>query len=269
MALPKALITAGNGRNCEAETRYAFHLGGSDPEIIYIYDILENPKIMQDYHMLALIGGFHDGDHLGAGKTEALLYKHKLWEPFMRFIESGKPVICICNGFQAAVKMGILPAFNGEYGVQTATLMNNDSGIFEDRWVHLNFNKNSKCIWTKGLESIFVPVRHGEGKYYAEQPLVKKLFDKNQVVAQYVDETGRPTMEYPKNPNGSLEAIAGICDEKGTIFGLMPHPEAFLSPYNHPSWTRDVALGKKLPKEGPGVQVFRNAVQYVNESLMP
>ena len=278
MKEPGVLIITGDGLNCERETAYAFQLAGAAPAPVHITDLLDSDRGLSPFQILAFIGGFSNGDHLGAGTVQAGLFKHKLKEDLDSFIRAGKPIIGICNGFQTLVKMGILPGTDslaeekksgGAAGpkpwAQTATLMANDSGKFEDRWVHLLLHPGSPCIWTRGLDRLFLPVRHGEGKFFATEPgLIPRLFRNGQVVAQYTDQSCREAaMSYPLNPNGSLAGIAGICDPTGTIFGLIPHPEAYLSPYNHPSWTREAALGRNLPALGQGAAIFRNAVDYV------
>jgi phosphoribosylformylglycinamidine (FGAM) synthase-like amidotransferase family enzyme len=167
-------------------------------------------------------------------------------------------MIGICNGFQSMVKLGILPAFERNYKKQTVTLTFNDSGRFEDRWIYMKTNPKSRCIFTKNIDMIYLPVRHGEGKFVASNALLQKLNKNDQVALRYVDGKGN-LVGYPWNPNGSLESIAGICDETGRIFGLMPHPEAHLYGTNHPRWTRE-----RLADEGMGVKIFRNAVDFIN-----
>lgn len=272
---PRALIITGDGLNCEEETAWAFRLAEAEPCLVHITDLLDRQARLDDYQILAFIGGFSNGDHLGAGTVQASRFRHGLREDLERFIDAGKPVIGICNGFQTLVKMGVLPDAGGEAGPRgerfrrTATIMENDSGRFEDRWVHLLVDPASPCVWTRGLERLFLPVRHGEGKFTAADPgLVARLESGGRVVLRYCDPTGRrPTMDYPWNPNGSAGAIAGICDRTGTIFGLMPHPEAFLYPFNHPGWTRAAALGRPLPAEGEGVALFRGGVRHARQAL--
>jgi phosphoribosylformylglycinamidine synthase len=267
---PTVLIITGDGLNCERETAWAFTLAGAECALVHIGDILSRAKNLADYDVLAFIGGFSNGDHLGAGTVQASRFRHSLKRDLQRFIEQGKPVIGICNGFQTLVKMGVLPGespgrrADAAAWRRNATITANDSGKFEDRWVHLAVNPESPCIWTRGVKQLFLPVRHGEGKFYMAEPgLLDSLESNNRVAARYATPEGVPTQEYPENPNGSQRAIAGVCDGSGLIFGLMPHPEGYISPYNHPSWTRDTALGRPLPAEGQGLAIFRNALSYL------
>ena len=254
--------------NCEDETAYAFEVAGAKADKIFLKDLTEKPEIFEEYQILAMIGGFSFGDHIAAGRVLANIYKFRLGEEILRFIEDGKLIFAECNGFQVLVKAGILPGFDGDYRTQSVTLTYNQSGVFEDRWVRLKINQNSKCVFTKGLEEVFLPVRHGEGKFIVRDDLdLRRLREGGQIVMQYADGEGQPTMEYPQNPNGSIAAIAGICDPTGRVFGKMPHATAYLSPYNHPHWTRENITGKIL-KEGGGVQIFRNAVEYARSELV-
>lgn len=265
--LPKVIIPTGYGLNCEDETAYSFEMVGAKVDRVFIKDLTEKPKILEDYEILAFIGGFSFGDHIAAGKVLANIYKFKLSEDIQKFIDAGKLIFAECNGFQTLVKAGILPGFDGDYRMQRVTLTYNDSGLFEDRWVRLKVNPKSNCVFTKGLDEISLPVRHGEGKFVAaEASDIQRLKDGNQIVMQYVDDKGLATMTYPQNPNGSVEAIAGICDPTGRVFGKMPHATAYLSPYNRPHWTREKINGT-LPREGEGVQVFRNAIAYAKKHL--
>jgi phosphoribosylformylglycinamidine synthase len=259
---PKVLVLTGYGINCDMELAHAFKLAGADAERVHLTDLINGTKKLSDFHILALPGGFSFGDDIASGKVLANMLKYNLGEQIQEFIDAGKLIIGICNGFQAMVKMGLLPAFDGDYAAQEVTLTFNDSGRFEDRWVHLKANKNSKCVFTRGIGGIYLPVRHGEGKFVAKNPqTLSRLKKNNQVVFQYVNEE-ESLAGYPFNPNGSVENIAGICDETGRVFGMMPHPEAFQHRTNHPRWTRE-----ELPEEGAGVAIFRNAVEYVRERL--
>lgn len=259
---PKALILTGFGINCDIETAHAFKIAGADAERVHINDLIYGAKRLSDFHILAFPGGFSFGDDIASGKVLANMIKYNLGEQIQEFIESGKLILGICNGFQAMVKMGLLPAFNGDYGTQDVTLTFNDSGRFEDRWVHLIANNKSKCVFTKGIENIYLPVRHGEGKFVVKNPQVLSRLKKgDHIVFQYSDSSGK-TAGYPDNPNGSVDNIAAICDETGRVFGMMPHPEAFQHRTNHPGWTR-----LELPEEGAGVAIFQNAVEYVMEKM--
>ncbi|MCZ7358226.1 MAG: phosphoribosylformylglycinamidine synthase I [Candidatus Methanoperedens sp.] len=259
---PKVLVLTGYGINCDMELAHAFRLAGADAERVHLSDLINGSKELSDFHILALPGGFSFGDDIASGKVLANMIKYNLGEQLGQFIDSGKLIIGICNGFQAMVKMGLLPAFDGDYVTQDVTLTFNDSGRFEDRWVHLKGNPEAKCVFTKGVGNIYLPVRHGEGKFIVKSPQVLARLRKNShVVLQYVDREGN-FAGYPHNPNGSVDSIAAICDETGRVFGMMPHPEAFTHRTNHPSWTRE-----ELPEEGAGVAIFRNAVEYAEERL--
>lgn len=262
------MIPVGYGLNCEDETTYAFQMLGAKVDQIFLKDLIENPSVLDDYQILVMIGGFSFGDHIAAGKVLANLYKFKLHDPIQRFIADGKLILGECNGFQVLVKAGILPGLDGDSTTQSATLTYNDSGVFEDRWVRLRVNVKSRCVFTKGLEELNLPVRHGEGKFVVRNDVIlQRLKDGNQIVLQYADAEGLPTMSYPQNPNGSIEAIAGICDSTGRIFGKMPHTTAYLSPYNHPQWTRWKARDDRF-KEGEGVHIVRNAIEYVERNFV-
>ena len=225
-------------------------------------------KRLDDYHFLNLPGGFLDGDDLGSAKAGANRILHapvagsreKLFAQFTRFIAAGKLILGVCNGFQLLVKLGMLPGFDGSYDRQTATLTFNDSGRFEDRWVHLRADAASPCVFTKGLKGLTLPVRHGEGKFVPlDEEILGRLHREHLICLQYSDERSeKATLDYPANPNGSVDAIAGICNETGRIFGMMPHPEAFHHRTNHPRWTRE-----ELPEEGAGLAIFRNAAAFL------
>lgn len=258
----RVLVLYGYGINCDHELKHGFELAGAAAERVHVNQLIDGERRLKDYNTLALPGGFSFGDDIGAGKVLAVKFRHNLEEPLQEFIAGGNLVIGICNGFQTMVKLGILPGFGGDYRTQRVTLTYNDSGRFEDRWVHLEF-LDSKCVFTAGIERMYLPVRHGEGKFVpADEGVLRRLYDRGQVAARYVDAAGGQDPPYPLNPNGSADAIAAICDETGRIFGIMPHPEGYLYPTNHPSWTRRESKGK--PAEyGQGLQILRNAVDYV------
>lgn len=250
---PKTLILRTAGTNCDQETAYAFELAGASTESLHVNRLLENPGVLRDYQLLAIPGGFSYGDDIAAGKIFANQIIHHLRDGFADFVAAGKPIAGICNGFQVLVKTDLLPGpLAGRTG-QTATLTHNDSGRFIDRWISLE-PRGRKCIWTQNLSKLDLPIAHGEGKFVTADDSVRKaLWENDQVALVYSGE----------NPNGSTDAIAGVCDATGLIFGLMPHPERHVSPLQHPAWT---AL-KTLPEEGAGLQVFRNAVKHVNDAV--
>lgn len=262
----RVLVITGFGLNCEKETAAAFNYVGATPQQVHINDLIEGMHTLDEYHIIAFIGGFSFGDHIGSGTVFANRVKGQLQEQLKKFIADGKLIIGICNGFQTITRMGIVPALNGNYFTQTAALAHNDCGTFRDDWVTMIANEKSPCIWTRGLKQFRLPIRHGEGKFVAEDAILKEIESKNLVALRYGNSDGSIATTFPANPNGALNAIAGICDETGRIFGLMPHPEAFLSVFNAPDWTTRKVEGT-LPEEGDGVAIFRNAVNYAAEHL--
>lgn len=270
----RALVITGNGTNCEMEAAHACRLGGFDEAVIaHIAEILSGEIRLDDFHFLNLTGGFLDGDDLGSAKAQANRLKHAtvsgsgemLVDQFTRFIDDGKLILGVCNGFQLMVKMGMLPALDGNHLNQTVTLTHNDCGRFQDRWCYLKNDPESLCIFTKGIGTgIYLPVRHGEGKFLCDTPETLELIEQSHLaVLKYSDATyATPVMEFPLNPNGSVNAIAGLCDPTGRLMGLMPHPEAFVHYTQHPRWTRE-----SLPEQGDGLMLYRNAAEYAREKL--
>jgi len=270
MATVKALVISGNGTNCERETAFAcLQAGASTADIVPIWDLVAGEARIGDYKLLCLAGGFLDGDDLGAARACANRYRHavlrdgerRLWDELREFVEGGNLVIGICNGFQLMVKLGLLPRLDPASYEQTVTLTFNDSGRFEDRWVDLACDAASSCVFTRGVERLALPVRHGEGKLVAgTDDLLGVLEEKKLVPLRYVGRDSlEPTEEYPSNPNGSPGGAAGLCDPSGRLFGLMPHPECYLHRTHHPRWTRE----KDLPEQGMGLWLFRNGVQFL------
>ncbi len=264
MKRPKVLVLTGYGINCDYETEFAFNMDsvGGDARRVHINDLIDGRDSLDNYQILAFPGGFSFGDDIAAGKVLALKFEYSLGRQIEKFINDGKLIIGICNGFQAIAKMRILPRLDSGRR-QDVTLTFNDSGRFEDRWVYLKVNPRSPCVFTRGVEKLYLPVRHGEGKFMpASEDVRRRLSANDQVVVQYCDSAGRTECPYPFNPNGSVGSIAGICDPSGRIFGLMPHPEGYLFRTQHPRWTRE-----DLPEEGRGVQIFRNAVEFARKEL--
>ena len=270
----RSIVIAGNGTNCEREVANACRLAGAECDIVHIAELLAGRVRLDDYHFLNLAGGFLDGDDLGSAKAGANRLRHArvkdssehLADQIQRFIADGKLIMGVCNGFQLMVKMGLLPALGGTFGHQSTTLTFNDGGRFEDRWVYLKADPASPCVYTRGLQGIYLPVRHGEGKFVVESEEVLQAIEaKHLSVLKYSDANYRvPSMAYPLNPNGSLAAVAGLCDESGRLFGLMPHPEAYVHRTQHPRWTRE----EQLPEEGMGLWLYQNAVRFLRDELL-
>jgi phosphoribosylformylglycinamidine synthase len=267
----RALVLTGDGINCEMEMAQGFRLAGAAPTIAHLTDVMAGEVDLAAFQILAFPGGFSFGDHLGSGKALAnRIRRSALWGDLCRFIADGGYVWGVCNGFQAMVKLGLLPALTG-LGEQDVSLVANVSGQFEDRWVRLGVNPASPCAYTQGLTQLYLPSRHGEGRLVASPEVVERLLAQGYVALQYVDGEGRGTEAYPENPNGSPFGIAGLCDRSGRVFGLMPHPEAFLDFTNHPHWTRLKSelrrQGLPIPRHGQGLALFENVVAAAARSL--
>jgi len=260
----RSLVITGFGLNCEAETAHALKRAGASVDLVHLNDIIAGKRSLSEFSLVALIGGFSFGDHIAAGKVYANRLKFKLADQLREFIEKGNLMIGICNGFQTMAKLGILPGLDGDYASQRFTLAANDSGVFRNDWVRVSVDGRSPCIFTRGIETIDLPIRHGEGKFFMrDEDLLRSMDELGLLTLRYVDPaTDEPTMEFPHNPNGSLASVAGVCDPTGRIFGLMPHPEAFWSPLNHPQWP-DLEIDDALPEEGYGMKFFRNAVEFL------
>lgn len=254
MARPRVLILRSPGINCDDETAHAFELAGGNPEKVHVNRLLENPAMLDDYAILTIPGGFSYGDDISAGRILAQQISSRLMEPMKRFVERGKPVAGICNGFQVLVKTDLLPGPGGPAGPgashagHPATLAHNNTGRFMCKWVTLREEPASRCLWTRGLGEVELPIAHGEGRFVtASDGVLSHLEAQGQIALRYV----------PAAPNGSTANIAGVCDATGLVFGLMPHPERHVRKDQHPAWT---SMGT-TEGEGPGLRVFRNAVE--------
>ena len=269
MAKVNALVVTGYGTNCERETAHATRLAGADNvDICFFSDLVAGKKKLNDYNFLIFPGGFLDGDDLGAAQAAALRWRYSitrdgtmLIDQLVEFYKSGKIILGICNGFQLLVKLGLLPGAGGKPFERQVSLTYNDSARFEDRWVHLRTNPDSPCVFTAGLDYIYLPVRHGEGKLVTISDELLTLLEQKQLIAlQYIDpRTKEPTQEYPMNPNGSPLGIAALCDSSGRVMGLMPHPEAFNHPTNHPAWTRGA-------RSTSGIELISGGIRFLRES---
>ena len=252
MAKVKTLILRAPGTNCDAETAFAFQQAGAEVASVHVNQLIRHEKRLSDYQIMVIPGGFTYGDDISEGKILANELGLKLGEDIIKFVEGGGLILGICNGFQVLVKAGILPEpTDGD--ASRVTLTTNDSGKFECRWVHLSVNGESPCVFTRGIESMYLPVAHGGGKVAASTEVLPEL----NVVLYYTDENGDKKAGYPRNPNGSVGNIAGICDSSGRVFALMPHPERHIRGTQHPQWTRQGAR-----EYGDGFQIFLNAVKW-------
>ena len=277
---PSVAVLFGFGINCDRETAAVFNLVGGQSKRIHLNSFINGDENLEDYDILAVPGGFSFGDHLGSGRLMGNRMRFSLRDKLQNFVSSGKPIIGICNGFQVLVKTGLLPGPENKIPdfIQRASLTLNDTGRYEDRWVTLEFNPDSNCIWTKGITRMDCPVRHGEGKYVMpESDSLETLSNNNQIVVKYVDPKTKPgegftdeILPFPISPNGSMRNIAGISDKTGLIFGLMPHPEAVYAKWLHPDNSRNTAPGAISENshewEGEGLQIFRNAIEYVKNN---
>lgn len=254
MTRPNVLILHATGTNRDVETTNAVELAGGAPTILHVNKLREQPARLHDHQMFILPGGFSYGDALGAGRLWASDLRWLFQDELARFVDAGKPVLGICNGFQALVKSGWLPG-PPDAGSQ-ATLTRNESNQFECRWVWLEPNPRSHCVFTKGLtERIYCPVAHGEGRFVPrDEAALQKLQAENRVALSYVSADGGP-VGYPANPNGSVANIAGICNDQGNVMGLMPHPEDHVFPEQHPRYAR--GEGGEL-----GLALFERGVKY-------
>jgi phosphoribosylformylglycinamidine synthase I len=250
---PRVCVITGFGINADEELATAFEMAGGAARRVHVTDLIAKPDLLAGFRILAFPGGFSFGDHLGSGKVFATLFRRNLDTELARFVADGGLVVGICNGFQVLVKMGLLPNLAGT-NAREVSLIHNDSGKYEDRWVTVRFEEGSPCVWTRGLHQMDLPVRHGEGKFITQSPdILSELAARGLIALRYSSNRGEP--KYPENPNGSEGHVAGICDPSGRVFGLMPHPEAFIHPENHPDWTaRPLA-------EGEGLRIFANGVR--------
>lgn len=262
---PRVLVLHANGTNRDHDAALACEMAGGDPSIVHVNQLLAGERRLLDYHMLVVPGGFSYGDDLGAGMLWALDLRHRLGSDIATFVESGRPVLGICNGFQALVKAGLLPGtldmrHTGEQQYpphRQVTLAPNESGHFECRWVYLRPDPQSPCLFTQGLdELIFCPVAHGEGRLAVyDAHVLKALQDGHLAALTYVGAHGEPD-GYPANPNGSVGEIAGLCNPSGNVLGLMPHPEDHIFPWQHPRWHRG-------ERGMVGLHLFENGIRSI------
>ncbi|MBI5645200.1 phosphoribosylformylglycinamidine synthase I [Candidatus Kaiserbacteria bacterium] len=254
MAKPHVIIFSGYGLNTEDETKSAFELVGARADIIHINDVIARPKLLKDAEILVFPGGFSYGDDTGSGKAYANRVKQHVGERIEKFLSRDTLMIGICNGFQIITAAGFVPG----------ALMANDNARYLCRWVDLEVT--GKSPWLSGIDRLSVPIAHGEGKYYAPEKTFAALKKHDAVALKYVEGPISTHLGLPGNPNGSMENIAGVTAYNGRVLGLMPHPERAVRFTQLPHWTylkeRYLRDGVPMPAAGPGLALFRNAVQY-------
>jgi len=280
MSEVKAIVLRAAGINCDMETEYALELAGAEARRVHINRIIEDKTMLNDFQIIVFPGGFSYGDDVAAGKILANQVVHHLSEAVQKFVDDGKLVLGICNGFQVLVKTGILPGDVKESATpgpgqapgaekervsktdnQSLTITYNDSGKFEDRWVYLA-PQSERCVFVEPGRRIYLPIAHAEGKVVTkDEATLTELKSEGRVAFKYVDKDGEEG-DYPVNPNGSTESIAGLTDATGRVLGLMPHPERFVRATQHPRWTR-----RENGVDADGMTIFNNAVKYVRENL--
>lgn len=254
---PKVLILKADGTNRDEEMAYAFKAAGGDPKIVHINQLRDGSEKMSNYQILALPGGFAYGDDIVSGKILAIELTSFLGSEMKKFIErKDTAIIGVCNGFQVLVRTGLLPF--RKIGEMDVTLTNNNSGHFECRWIKVKANEKNSSPFLTDLDNgiMWLPVAHGEGKFFTDEKALKKIEENNLVAFRYVDENGSFTQKYPDNPNGALNAIVGVTDTTGRILGMMPHPECFIREEQHPNYRRGKVKVAGLP-------LFENIVRFV------
>jgi phosphoribosylformylglycinamidine synthase len=266
-------ILSGYGINCETESAHAFETVGAITDIVHVNDLIDGKNKLSDYQILMFPGGFSYGDDTGSGNAFAHKLKNNLWDDLLQFIQDGKLILGICNGFQIMTRLGLFSMDEKSYGKSIHAMQSNTNNRYECRWVHIR-NHSTNCVFTKGIGISHIPIAHGEGRFYCDEETYQKLKSAGQIVFSYCDIGGNPACgEYPVNPNGSLWDVAGICDVSGRILGMMPHPERALYSINEPDYHMKKSLAKKQQQKIPefvrsNYQLFRNAVDYfVSEQM--
>jgi phosphoribosylformylglycinamidine synthase subunit PurQ / glutaminase len=264
MVKPNVIVLTGFGLNCEEETAFAFEKVGGSAKIVHLADLIDKTYKLSDYQILAIPGGFSYGDHTGSGNAFASKMKNHLQDEVLEFARQDKLAIGICNGFQIMTRLGLLPAVNNNYSEAQGALLHNDSARYTTRWVDLSFS--GKSPWVTDLRRVSVPIAHGEGKWHVSPDVLVDMKKKDMIAAKYIHGNICKYQDLAANPNGSLESIAAVTDESKRIIGMMPHPERAIEFTQLPNWTliKETCKreGKEVPKEGDGLAVFRNGVNY-------
>ena len=258
----KVCVMRVGGTNCDAETQRAFLELGVQAEVLHVNELVKRKNLL-DYQMLVFPGGFSFGDYVRSGVIFARWLSAKLSKEMQQFVDEGRPILGICNGFQILVEYGLLPGFNGMSIYPEATLTNNSQG-YKCRWTYLKSENKGKCLFSSKIPEgkvLRMPIAHGEGRLLfpkeKEDQLLQKLYDNDMMVLRYCDKNGNDANgKYPENPNGSFHDIAGICNNEGNIFGLKPHPERAMYWWQQPDWTKQQAM----PQYGDGKLIFQSII---------
>lgn len=266
MTKPTTIVLGGYGINSEDETIWALNDAGCDARYLHTRDLLDDPKILDKTHILVFPGGFASGDHTGAGKALSNMILNNIGDEILKFVQRDTLTIGICNGFQVLVALGLVPALDEKYGERQAGLLKNKTNRFVCRYVNLK-NVSQKCVWTRGIDQLYMPMSHGEGNFYLPDDQLDQLERNDQVVFRYVDAHGRlANGKFPTNPNGAVRDIAGICDPSGRVLGMMPHPERALFMTNLPEFGRMKESARRdgtlLPDATNNRKIFENAAAY-------
>jgi phosphoribosylformylglycinamidine synthase len=251
---PKIIIMSGYGLNCEEETKFAFDSAGGVADVVHINDLIKTPKILSKYDVLVFPGGFSYGDDTGSGKAYANKFKKYLAKELEVFMKRDTLVIGICNGFQIITNLDLLPG----------GLMHNSGGQYIDRWVDMEVKGHSP--WLAGIKKISLPIAHGEGRYIIDNKKYAEMNKAKEIAFVYTKGAICKYQDLKANPNGAMHDIAGVLGYNGRVLGLMPHPERAMFSHHRPDWQLQKEFykrkGKKLPKEGEGFQIFKNAINY-------
>lgn len=254
MIKPRVLVFSGYGLNCEEETKYAFDCAGAQADIIHINDLIDGSTNLKNYQILALPGGFSYGDDMGSGKAYANKLKNHIWRQLQEFIERDTLIIGICNGFQILTNLGLLPG----------ALLHNKSARYINRWVDIKVT--NKTPWFNGIKTIAIPIAHGEGRFYADPKTRDRIKKEGLIAAKYTKGEIFKYQSLEYNPNGALDDIAAVTGFEGRVLGMMPHPERAIRFTQLPNWTylreKLKRAGRKIPEDGPGLTIFKNAVNY-------
>ena len=253
----RVIVLSGYGINCENETLHAFETVGFKGKIVHVNDLINNPKLLNNYQVFALPGGFSYGDDTGSGNAMAKKIMVNLFDELLNFASRNKLIIGICNGCQILVNLGIVPGINKKE--QEIALLENDSNVYQCRWINVKVNKN-RSPWLQNITSLYLPVAHQEGKFSIPLNLINEFKSKNLIAFQYIDkEKNLANLNFPDNPNGSILDIAGITNDDGKILAMMPHPERAFYHYHQPNWQNT-----RITKYADGYKIFLNAKKYFN-----